>query len=297
MELSKALSLSLGNLPEPVVTRYQLGLILHQLYFDKAYQGEKLDRLQKNQATTVEFNFRLKELENSGILKPQPNFNSTVFLLLGRKAENVDDVACSIDPFCYISHLSAMSHHGLTNRLPMKLFLSSPVTKEWNAEAVARMKKDLGESYDAYCQNGMPRLSRLKMSKIGRTEIHCFNSIHWGAYTNVRGRVLRVSSIGRTFLDMLRNPELCGGMHHVMEVFEAHAATYLPLIVDEIDRNGVPIDKVRAGYILDEKLGIRNDRVEGWVAFAQRGGSRKLDASGEYLPVWSDKWCLSLNLE
>ena len=158
------------------------------------------------------------------------------------------------------------------------------------------MKKDLAEDFNAYFENNMPPLTRLRLSKIGRMEVNRFSSIHWGAYINVRGRTLRISSIGRTFLDMLRDPQLCGGMRHVMEVFEEHGATYLPLIVDEIDRNGVPIDKVRAGYILDEKLGIKNDRIEAWVAFAQRGGSRKLDASDEYVPVWSGKWCISLNL-
>jgi predicted transcriptional regulator of viral defense system len=158
------------------------------------------------------------------------------------------------------------------------------------------MKKDLGTGYDAYCENDMPRLTRLNLSRIGRMDVHRINSNQWGAYINVRGRTLRVSSIGRTFLDMLRNPELCGGMRHVIEVFEQHAETYLQLIVDEVARNGSPIDKVRAGYILDEKLRIRNETVERWAEFAQRGGSRKLDASGEYAPVWSDKWCLSLNL-
>lgn len=297
MELSKALFLSLGDVEEPVITRYRLGLILHQLYSSKAYLGEKLDGLQKDHATHLEFDFRLHELEYSGILKAHPNFKSTTFRLLGRKGENPEEVVCSIDPFCYESHLSAMSYHGLTNRLPVKMFVSSPAPKDWNAQAEARMRKDLGESYESYCENGMPRLTRPKLTKIGRMEIHCFNSIHWGAYTNVRGRVLRISSIGRTFLDMLRNPELCGGMHHVLEVYQSHAATYLTLIVDEIDRNGAPIDKVRAGYLLSERLEIQSDTVESWVKFAQRGGSRKLDASGEYLPVWSPKWCLSLNLD
>lgn len=297
MVLSQALFLSLGEITEPLITCYRLGLVLHELYAKGSYQGEALDGLTGNQATMAEFNFRLHELEHLGVLKSHPNYPSKAFRLLGRKGESAEDVACTIDPFCYLSHLSAMSHHGLTNRLPVKLFVSSPSLPTWKAEAEARMKKDLGADYDDYCGNGMPRLVRLRLSKIGRMDVHRFQSNHWGAYINVRGRTLRVSSIGRTFLDMLRNAELCGGMRHVLEVFELHAETYLPLIVDEVDRHGSPIDKVRAGYILDEKLQIRNEKVEGWVNCAQRGGSRKLDASGEYAPVWSDKWCLSLNLD
>jgi hypothetical protein len=296
MILSQALFLSLGEITEPVITRYRLGLILHGLYTNQSFQGETLDDLKSESVTLEEFQFRLHELEYLKLLKSHPNFPSKAYRLLGRKGESPEEVACTIDPFCYLSHLSAMCHHGLTNRLPVKLFVSSPALSMWKVEAEARMKKDLGSHYDTYCESGMPRLTRLNLSKIGRMDVHRFHSSHWGAYVNVRGRTLRVASIGRTFLDMLRNPELCGGMRHVIEVYEQHAETYLPLIIDEVERNGSPIDKVRAGYLLDEKLGIKNEVVESWTAFAQRGGSRKLDAAGEYIPVWSSKWCLSLNL-
>jgi predicted transcriptional regulator of viral defense system len=297
MVFFQAVFLSLGEITEPVITRYRLGLLLHALYANRQFQGEPLDGLTRKLPTRADFEFHLHELEHMGILKDHPNFPGKAFRLLGRKEENGEDVACTIDPFCYLSHLSAMTHHGLTNRLPVKLFVSSPAPSQWKAEAESRMRKDLGADYEAYHESGMPRLSRIKFTKIGRMDVHCFEASHRGAYINIRGRTLRVSSIGRTFLDMLRNPELCGGMRHVVEVFEAHAAIYLQLITEEVDRNGKPIDKVRAGYLLDEKLGLGNDMIGAWAAFAQRGGSRKLDASGPYVPVWSPKWCLSLNLD
>jgi predicted transcriptional regulator of viral defense system len=120
--------------------------------------------------------------------------------------------------------------------------------------------------------------------------------MHLGAYKNVRGRSLRVSTIGRTFLDMLRNPDLCGGINHILDIFHEYGKKYLRLITDDIDKNGEPIDKVRAGYILDERLGIDNEIVNSWSSLAQRGGSRKLDSSSEYSPEWSDKWQISLNI-
>jgi predicted transcriptional regulator of viral defense system len=95
---------------------------------------------------------------------------------------------------------------------------------------------------------------------------------------------------------MLRNPELCGGINHVIDVFEEHGSKYLRLITDDIDQNGAPIDKVRAGYILDELMGIDSEVVESWISFAQRGGSRKLDSSSEYIEDWSDRWQVSLNV-
>lgn len=296
MDLLKALSLSIGAVEEPVITRYRLGLILHHLYVHKIYEGKKLTALKRERATSIEFNHQLASLEDAGILKPFPHLGDRAFLLLGRKAEDAGEVACSLDPFCYVSHLSAMSHYSLTNRIPARLFISTPPPKKWTEEAHSRMKKDLGDGLDTYLQNSLPPLTRIKFDKIGRTEVHRFSSIHWGAYTNIQGRLLRVSSLGRTFLDMLRNPELCGGMAHVIETFENYASIYVRLIVEEIDRHGGSIDKVRAGYLLNEKLGLQHELIEKWRAYVQRGGSRKLDPSAEYIPQWSDQWCISLNV-
>lgn len=85
-------------------------------------------------------------------------------------------------------------------------------------------------------------------------------------------------------------------MRHVMDVFEEHGAAYLQLILNEISLHGAKIDKVRAAYILEERMNLKDATFDSWVAFAQRGGSRKLDASAEYVPKWSERWCLSLNL-
>ena len=297
MDLSKALSLSLGELTEPVVTRYRLGLIFWHLYEERSFHGEPLEGLEKKtKADASLLQTRLAELESTGILTPHPNFENHAYRLLGRKEEDPAEVACAIDPFCYLSHLSAMAHHGLTDRLPAKLFLSSPALRDWKGEAQARMERDLESGLKRYLEAGLPALIHVKLKKIGPAEIRVLHSKHRGAFKNVKGKTLRVSTLGRTFLDMLRNPDHCGGIRHVVEVYRQHAPVYLRLIVDELEQHGGPIDKVRAGYLLDEQCGVKDPTVESWTRFAQRGGSRKLDAAAEYQPVWSDKWCLSLNL-
>lgn len=78
MDLLKAISLSLGELEEPVVTHYRLGLILHELYAHRRYQKEKL-AIKNEQATSVELNAQVAKLVNAGVLKPHPNFNGTVY--------------------------------------------------------------------------------------------------------------------------------------------------------------------------------------------------------------------------
>ena len=113
----------------------------------------------------------------------------------------------------------------------------------------------------------------------------------------VKGQCLRVSSIGRTFFDMLRNPSLCGGIYHVLDVYEESVKRYLKVIVNELERHGSAIDKVRAGYVLEERLGLSDPCIDGWKEHIQRGGSRKLVADEPYKPVFSDNWCLSINIE
>ena len=297
MRLLKAITLAIGELEQPVVTSYQLGHIVFNLYKAKRYKGEAITGLQKPYPDSRAYNRNLKQLQEEGILTNYKGFPAgSVLSLLGRSHDSVEDIVCTVDPFAYVSHLSAMEYHGLTNRMPSKLFISSPSPRQWKAYAREKMDKDLKGDLDIYNQNKLPELKRTRLDKIGRKEIHRFSSVHWGAYKNIKGRTTRVSTIGRTFLDMLRNPELCGGINHVLEIFDAQAEKYLRLIIDEIDQHGAPIDKVRAGYLLDERLGLTFDEIKDWLKSAQRGGSRKLDTTNEYEPVWSEKWCLSLNV-
>lgn len=295
MKAIKAITLSLGDLDNPVISKYKFGLVIHNIYRTKIYKGKPIN-LQKDSAERVDVNKYLNLLLSEGILSPLRNI-SNVYTLLGRPNSEPEDIACTIDPFCYMSHLSAMSYHGLTNRIPGKLFISSPSPNEWRKFANEQMKKDLDTDYEGFRDNGLPILIRTKMLKINKTEIHSLSSKHLGAYKRVKGRVLRVSTVGRTFLEMLRNPELCGGINHVLDVFEEYGDSYIRLITDDIDKHGNPIDKVRAGYIMNERLGIKNNEViDSWSSLAQRGGSRKLDPSSEYIAKWSDKWKISLNV-
>ena len=295
MNTAKAIALSLGDLPTPVITRYQIGLIVHGLYKDKQYQGQPL-ALQKDSASLKDVNHYIANLKDDGILNSSRQLPDSVYTLLGRSSWSEEEAICTIDPFCYLSHYSAMAHHGLTDRFPVRLFVSSPGQKDWRHYAEERMRKDLGADVDEYLSRRMPRLVKTSVKTIGKKEVHRFNSLHLGAYKSLRDSAIRVSSLGRTFLDMLRNPELCGGMRHVIDVYEEHAKRCLRLITDEIEQNGHPIDKVRAGYILDERLGLGNEVIDSWKRFAQRGGSRKLDPTREYEPEWSDDWLISLNI-
>ncbi len=299
MNIHTAFALSIGQLNQPVVTSYDLGLILFRLYRTKRYKGEALSRFKNDAPNRSDYNRRVRELLTNGLIQQSTSIrHKDAFLLIGKETASPEDVACSIDPFAYISHMSAMEWHGLTDRIPKLLFLSSPAPQTWRKFALERMHKDLGdEDITAYETSGLPKLRKLNVEKIFRKTVNRFASIHLGAFTSVKDRPLRVSSIGRTFLDMIREPDLCGGIYHALEIYEEYAQRYLKLALDEIDRHGTKIDKVRAGYILEERCGITDPVIETWTECAERGGSRKLYAHDEYSPVYSEKWSLSINIE
>ncbi len=301
MDIKTALTLEIGQLHQPVVTSYQLGRLIFRLYQDKTYRGEKLSRIHKDGAERSEYNRWVADLVTSGILQNSKDVpNKEVFTVLGQNAAAAEDIACCVDPFCYISHMSAMTYHGLTDRLPKMLFITTLPSRQWGQLAAQRMQRDIGQdAVDLYREASLPTLRRLRLPKIHRKIVNVHATVHCdpGAYVSVQGQSLRVSTIGRTFLDMVRDPDLCGGIYHVLEAYEHHASRYLKLIVDVIDRHGSKIDKVRVGYILDERLGLPHPIVETWLAMVQRGGSQKLQAQGAYSAHFSEKWCLSINID
>lgn len=295
ISLQAAIVRLLGEHSRPVISRFQLSALIWELYRTNTFNGQAL-RPHRSVLDRAAFERYESRLVDTGVLKPVPGLSKkSAYMLLGANVSDPRVLACELDPFCYVSHLSAMEFHGLTDRLPEILYLSTPAPGPWKMAAVERMQKELGESYEAYVASELPSVGRIAFDKLlGRT-IHRFASLHAGAYRSFKDQHLRVATLGRTFLDMLHEPQLCGGLSHVLQVYKEHAPMYFRLIADEIDQHGTAIDKVRAGYILETLCGLRDVRIDAWVAHAARGGSRKLDASADYSPEFSERWCLSIN--
>jgi predicted transcriptional regulator of viral defense system len=95
---------------------------------------------------------------------------------------------------------------------------------------------------------------------------------------------------------MLQKPAICGGMAHVIEVWQEHAAIYLNEIVTSIDKATSGLVKSRAGYLLEVKMGLRHEMIEKWKLLGQRGSSRKLDPSKPFASTFSETWMISINV-
>lgn len=298
INITSALTRYLSELEQPVITDYELYLSIFKLFLTKKFRENTIE-IKKGTNPSLKYFKKniITPLIESGIITPLTYFPiNRVFHIIG-KQQDAEDITCTVDPFAYISHLSAMAYHGLTNRLPKVIYLSSPSPNDWIIFANKKMKSDLGNYYNDYCDYSLPKLTRLKFTMIQSNKIFRYSSIHHGAFKHIDGRMLRVSTIGRTFLDMLRKPDYCGSMYHVIDVFKNYGEQYSNLIIDEINRHGKNIEKSRAGYLLDEILNIKDSRIDEWAKNVQRGGSRKLDPKQEYREIYSERWSLSLNMD
>ena len=156
----------------PVLTSYELGRLCFEL-------GSVIG----STTTRALYDAVVDKLSVYKLLSPSKEFKgSTVFHLFGRSKSSPAEVACAIDPFAYVSHLSAMEFHGITDRFPKTLFLCTPPAAEWRTFASEKMRKDLGSRHDDYLAAGLPVLRFLPFSSVEGVRVHLLRRSKRGAF-------------------------------------------------------------------------------------------------------------------
>ena len=293
MNFTEGLEKAIIDKDLPVITFYDFFVLGYHLFHKKALNGEPLKRLPHDWDQTRAKN-ALRRLEARKALVMDSDFRSGVWRVTqSTRAGSAEEVACIADPFAYVSHLSAMQRYGLTDRSPQALHLTTPKRPLWNALRDERLR----EALPNLGQIEAPVLNRPGFKDtIRRRPIVVHVSSHPWTPAAVSGEETRITSIGQTFADMLAEPQLCGGMRHVLDVWENEVDQWVPEIIAAIDLLDSKIAKVRAGYILSEVMDIDDPALHNWEQFAQRGGSRKLDPDAEYAPEFSERWMISINV-
>lgn len=293
MNFSDGLEQALLEQDAPIITDYEFFLLGRDLLERGEWKGERLLRRPQGWDHTRARN-ATRRLDQRSAIAPDADFRSGVRRIVqSTRSGSAEEVVCIADPFCYVSHLSAMQRYGVTNRSPEALHVTIPARPIWNA---MRDRKVASDRVGANMQIHPPLLRIGFKETIRRRPVAVHETMHPAEPVGVRGERTRMTSIGRTFVDMLTEPHLCGGIRHVLEVWEAHAEDWVQQIIEDTDKVTSKIVKVRAGYLLSEVLHISDPRVDSWEKFAQRGGSRKLDPDAPYAPTFSERWMLSLNV-
>jgi predicted transcriptional regulator of viral defense system len=248
----------------------------------------------------------IEALSQDRFLRADKDFESSITISTRTRVFRVadipdapaEDIACLVDPFTYISHLSALNRYGLTSRQPKMLMIASPQAQIWSNLAREKMTFDYGFApFGGEEPNFFRPLQHISIpSQLRNRMIDLHNVAKEYRIQPVVDGFSRIIEIGSLFAQTLDDQSHCGGINHVLEIWDEHAETYLESIISAVTQFQSPIVKVRAGYILAERLGITDPRIEAWKAFAQRGGSRRLDPSSPYAPTFSEEWKISINV-
>ena len=248
-------------------------------------------------ATTDGLRRVINNLANTQAIASDRDYRRGVYRVISVGESPAEEVCALVNPFGYISHLSAMQHWGLTYRRPEALHLTMPPAGAARPLVERRMAADYGAHFADLPSNQAVKLHFIEHPETVRgRKISVYETKHPGQWLQVRDSHARLATVGQTFVDTVERPQYCGGMAHVLDVWREHAITYREEIIAAVDEVATPIAKVRAGYLLDDMLRQGEDsRIQGWVRFAQRGSSRVLDPARDFSPDHSEKWMLSIN--
>lgn len=166
------------------------------------------------------------------LLSPSKEFQgSTVFHLFGRSKSSPAEVACAVDPFAYVSHLSAMEFHGIADRFPKRC--SFAALPQPSGEPLHQKKCGRTSSrHDDYLAAGLPVLRFLPFSSVEGVRVHLLRRSKRGAFKIIKSPPTG-GDAGEDLSDMLREPDNCG-IQHVIDTYREYAARYLSLIVEEV---------------------------------------------------------------
>lgn len=268
---------------KPIIDAREFFRLVQRMYAESRLRKLYLRKLQ---ATVDDYGRFRSRLLLASAIRVDHDYRSRLRILAVPDLP-ADETVCLVDPFCHVSHLSAMQRWGLTNRRPRALMITRPNDRIIKSRLM-KVEADEG-SLPAPPRNVQHPV------EVRKRPIQVHSTKRPTSFVQDRNSFTRVSTVGQVFLDTLLTPELCGGMPHILDVWLEHAAKHLDSIVEAVDGCGSPIVKCRAGYIFEERLEMQNPRVAAWKVFAQRGGSRRLDPSKQFSPEHSETWMISIN--
>lgn len=288
-----------------VVTEFDLFLLARQLFRDRSYRGAKIPArnglLDARRARKLlsEATFDLSYYPGdvpSHYLPRDPDFSSVLFTAGDGDAVKV---MLDADPFCYLSHASALAFHGM-GADTCELHISTPIRSQWAGYARQYMETKLGidlASVDDENECIFPLTQPKPCGTVRGRPLHRHELSNPLPPASFERESTRVSSLGTTLRDTLTTPNWCGGMDKIITIWRTHAARHTDAIINAVAESPEKIVRVRAGYLLEEVLGVRDPRIEAWLSDAQRGSSRKLDPAAPYIGRFSARWMLSINVD
>lgn len=217
------------------------------------------------------------------------------YFVIANKDPSDLEIVCSLYNIGYITYLSAMRFYNLTNRIPKRIDYIAPTRPLWKKTQSQLLSENSTDDENLEKNNFFIPPYPSERIKIKGKYLNVHSRSYLYPHMN-KGKGIRIISVGDLFLEMVRNPDLCGGFQHVLEVYEEMAEVLLNEIIDSVELYGTAIDKSRIGFILNSHLDIQDPTIAEWKNYSTaRGGSRKMISNEPYSDLYSEDWCISLN--
>jgi len=189
------------------------------------------------------------------------------------------EIAMALVEPAAISHWSALSHHGLTEQAPRRVFILTSARSVPRARGVRAQRT--GEGYTA--AGAIFQIIQVKPERFFGIEDEWVNESR-----------IKMTDPERTLLDGLMMPRYCGDFAEVLHAFEVRAPN---LDRDRIIRYALKLDAAtakRLGWLL-ERQGVRTDRLEPLRQVPIKG-YRVLDPGGPRQGPCDAGWMIQVNL-
>ncbi len=264
---------------------------LHYIRETRSFQNQNIKGFRTDSNLKKKLSEVTDYLVSSGLVqKPYDNY----FVIANKNPSDLE-IVCSLYNIGYITYLSAMRFYNLTNRIPKRIDYIAPTRPLWKKTQSQLLSENSIDGKNLGKNNFFIPPYPSERIKIKGKYLNVHSRSRLYPHMN-KGEGVRIIRIGDLFLEMVKNPDLCGGFQHVLEVYEEMAEVLLNEIIDSVELYGTAIDKSRIGFILNSHLDIQDPIIAEWKAYSTaRGGSRKMISNEPYSDLYSEDWCISLN--
>ena len=287
---------------KPGINRNRLEEEIYKIYMGRTYKGEKVVQLRTDNPRSRQFKNCINKLEKIGIIEPIDNPSigwmsqeeSNYFFVSPYKDRPHSEIVCSLYPYGNISHLSALSWYGITDRIPKKIYYTSPSRSLWKSKSIVEITERIKTHSRA--ADFIPFFP--KTMKLAGYDFKVFETRDYVEPMEAEGGV-RVTSIGQLFIEITRRPEFSGGESNVISAYREYGKSFSKKIINQVEKSGNDIDKARVGFFLENISEVDSSNIECWKESQKnkRGGSRKLSHRNDFSACYSPSWGLSINIK
>jgi len=200
------------------------------------------------------------------------------------------EVLFEVNPYAVLSHLSALSFHGLTDEQPIGFTAMRSTDKTGDLLPLDTRPED----WEGVWMPATRITNKLLGREVSWTRMAPHRFFGFQTYRPL-GYPIRVTTPERTLVDAMQEPTQCGGIANSLRAWAKGRETIdVDRVVETVDRLDIGVVRQRVGYVLDQ-LGLNHPALDDWRSKAHRGGSSKLVGSAPYDPTYDERWNLSLN--